>query len=328
MNRRRVWLSILFVAVAIVVVIVVIFLVRGTNKPQTVTVQRGSIEATIQTVGQLIPTQTTPVLSQSAGIVQLVAVQPGDVVKKGDVLVQLERQSFDDAIAKAQAALDTAEAAVNESEQIASPTAQDLAQKLQAQQNLKIAQQTYQAAQSTLANSLILAPSDGTVLNVKVAANVPINVAQDVVDMANLNQLNLQISLDETDIPHVRTGQAVRFTVDAYPGQQIDGTLTRISPAATTSGGATSFQGTVTFKAPSSLTLRPGMNANVSIQTAVRKDVLLIPQNAITTVGQRTFVTILVGSKQEQREIQTGLSNNGMVEVASGLKLGDRVVLH
>lgn len=327
MSRRRVWLSLLFVAIVIIVVIVVIFLVQGTNQPQTVTVQRGSIEATIQTVGQLTPSQTTPVLSQAAGIVQLVAVQPGDVVKKGDVLVQLDRQSFDQSIDKAQAALDTAEAAVNSAEQIATPTPQDLAQKLQAQQNLKIAQQAYNDAKSSLADSLILAPADGTILNVKVAADVPVNRAQDVIDMANLHQLNLQLSLDETDVPHVSTGQPVHFTVDAYPGKQINGTLTRISPSATTSGGATSFQGTVTFTSPSGMLLRPGMNANVSIQTAVRKNVLVIPQNAIKTVGQRTFVTLLVGSKQEQREIQTGLSSNGMVEVASGLKEGDRIVL-
>lgn len=328
MSRRRVWLSLLFVAIVIVVVIIVIFLVQGTNQPQTVTVQRGSIEATIQTVGQLTPSQTTPVLSQSAGIVQLVAVQPGDTVKKGDVLVQLDRQSFDQTIDKAQSALDTAEAAVNAAEQIATPTPQDLAQKLQAQQNLKIAQQAYNDAKSSLADSLIMAPADGTILNVKVADNVPINRAQEVVDMANLHQLNLQLSLDETDVPHVSTGQPVHFTVDAYPGKQINGTLTRISPSATTSGGATSFQGTVTFTPPSGILLRPGMNANVSIQTAVRKNVLVIPQNAIKTVGQRTFVTLLVGSKQEEREIQTGLSSNGMVEVASGLKQGDRIVLH
>ncbi|HLI52515.1 MAG TPA: efflux RND transporter periplasmic adaptor subunit [Thermomicrobiaceae bacterium] len=327
MSRRRVWLSLLVVIIIAAIVAAAVYFVRGKSSPQTVTVQRGSIEATIQTVGQLAPTTTIPVLSQSAGVVQLVAVQPGDVVKQGDVLVQLNRQSFDQAISQAQTALDTAEAAVNASEQIATPTPQDLAQKLQAEQNLKIAQQAYNTAQSSLADSLILAPTDGTVLNVKVAANVPISQAQEVVDIANLQQLTLQLSLDETDIPHVSVGQTVHFTTDAYPGTQINGTLSRISPAATTSGGATSFQGTVTFTPPTGIVLRPGMNANVSIQTAVRKNVLVIPQNAIKTVGQRTFVTLLVGSKQEQREIQTGLSNNGMVEVASGLKAGDRLVL-
>jgi len=199
---------------------------------------------------------------------------------------------------------------------------------LQASQNLDAAREELAKAQDALASSLILAPSDGTIVDVQTAPDAPVGQGTTVVDMANLSSLVLSTNVDEIDFPHVSDGMPASFRLDAYPGTQIDGTITDISPVAKTTGGTTTFPATISFTAPENLVLRPGMNANVSIKTAIRNNVLLVPESALRTVGNRTFVTLIRDGKQTEIEIQIGLRSNGQVEVASGLSEGEKVVLH
>ena len=318
-------------AVAIVVVVAaVLAILAGRRGPETVVVERGSLEATIQTVGHLAARNTISVRPAVSGQVSLVAVTPGERVVAGDVIAELDQQPFRDAITHADQQVTIAESALNSAEQQggSEPSPAQLAARLTANENLRAARQALDTASASLVSTLILAPADGTVLSVSTAAGVPLAQGTDVAEIANLLDLQLQVDVDEIDLPHVSTGMAVSFTVDAYPGQTIDGTLTQISPAAVTSGGTTTFLAVVAFKPPSGLVLRPGMSANVSIKTAVRNGVLLIPESALRTVGQRTFVTVVTDGNTQQREIMVGLRSGGMVEVASGLSAGERIAAH
>jgi len=330
MSKRRSALAAAIIIVLIVIVLIVYGVFgRGSNS-RTATVTRGSLEATIETVGQLQAKNPIAVHSSVNGTVKLVAVSPGDSVKAGDVLVQLDRAPFDDAVQAAQNELANAESALNLAQLQAggNPSDEQRAAVLRAAQNLDAAHQELQRAEDQIAATLILAPSDGTIVDVQTAAGTPIGQGSVAVDMANLNDLSLSVDIDEIDVPHVTNGMTATFRLDAYPGTEIKGTLTDVSPIAKTSGGTTTFPATVTFKAPDGLVLRPGMNANVSIQTAVRSNVLLIPQSALRTVGKRTFVTVVHNGTQTDKEIQIGLSSGGQVEVASGLNEGERVVVH
>ena len=323
-SRRVVAAAAVTIVVAVVIVVVILANRRG---PATVVVRRGSLQATIQTVGHLVARNANSVRPAVSGQVSLVAVSPGDRVVAGDVLVELDQQPFRDAIGHAEQQVTIAESALNSAEQQggANPSPEQLAALLTADENLKAAQAALDAANAALVSTLILAPTDGTVLSVTAARGVPVAQGTEVAEVANLQDLQLQVDVDEIDLPHVSTGMAVSFTADAYPGQTLDGTLTRISPAAVTTGGTTTFQAIVTFKPPSGLVLRPGMSANVSIQTAVRNGVLLIPESALRTVGQRTFVTVVTDGHSEEREIKVGLRSGGMVEVAAGLSEGERI---
>ena len=331
MSRRRpAFVAGAIIVIVLAVVLIAIFALNRGNGTKTAKVARGSLEATIETVGQLEARDPIAVHSTLSGTVKLVAVQPGDTVQTGDVLVQIDRAPFDAAVQQAQKQLENAETALNLAEMQAgsNPTPQQTATKLQADQNVTAAHLELQHAQDQIAQTLILAPSDGTIVDVQTAGGTPVGQGTTVVNMANLSDLKLLVDIDEIDVPHVTSGMTATFRLDAYPGTSISGTLTNVSPIAKTSGGTTTFPATVTFKTPDGLLLRPGMNANVSIQTAVRKNVLLIPQSALRTVGKRTFVTVVNNGNQSEREIQIGLSSGGQVEVASGLNEGDTVVLH
>ena len=331
MNKRRpIPIIAAVIVIGIVVTLITMFVVNRGNSTNTAKVTRGSLDATVETVGQLAARNPVAVRSTLSGTVKVLAVKPGDTVQAGDVLVQIDRTPFDNAVQQAQIQLTNAETALNLATVQAgnNPSVQQTATKLQADQNVNAAQQALQQAQNQIAATLILAPSDGTIVDVQTATGAPVGQGSTVVDMANLSDLTLSIDIDEIDVPHVTTGMTVSFRLDAYPGTTVDGTITKVSPVAQTSGGTTTFPATVTFKSPDGLLLRPGMNANVSIQTAVRKNVLLIPQSAIRTVGKRTFVTVVSNGTQTEHEIQIGLSSGGQVEVASGLNEGDTVVVH
>lgn len=319
----------IIVLFAVIAVVAYVVFGRGSNV-HTATVTRGSLTATIETVGQLQAKNPIAVHSTVSGTVKLVAVSAGDSVKAGDVLVQIDRTPFDDAVQAAQKELANAESALNLAQSQAGdhPSNEQRASVLRAAQNLDAAHQELQRAEDQIAATLILAPVDGTIVDVQTAAGTPVGQGSVAVNMANLNDLSLSVDIDEIDIPHVTKGMSATFRLDAYPGTEVTGTVTDVSPIAKTSGGTTTFPATVTFKAPDGLILRPGMNANVSIQTAVRSNILLVPQSALRTVGKRTFVTVVRDGKQSEKEIQIGLSSGGQVEVASGLNEGDRVVVH
>lgn len=321
----------LFGLVAAAVLIVVVALAIATRGPgeNTAVARLGTLEATVETVGRLVPTNPVVVRSALNGQVSLVAVEPGDTVQAGDVLVELDQEPFEDALRRAQQQLEMAETSLNLARMQGgdNPTPEQIAARLQAEQGVRDAQSAVNQAETALVNTLVLAPTDGTVLQVQTAALAPVGTGAELVQIANLADLTLQVDLDEIDLPHVEPGMPISFTLDAYPGREIDGTLDRIAPTAQTSGGTTTFRGTVSFTAPDDLKMRPGMNANVSIQTTLRSDVLLIPESALRTVGQRTFVTLVIDDDTEEREIQVGLRSQGQVEVAAGLEPGDRVVI-
>lgn len=328
-SRRTRRIILVAVAVLLVAAAVTAALLATRPAPRTVTVERGALEATVETVGRLVPHSPVTIRSQVSGQVKLVAVSVGDAVQTGDIVTELDPQPFEDAVRRAEEQVTAAEAALNLAEQQSGPNAtpEQLANRLNAEQQLRNAQRALDEARAALDSTLILAPSDGTVLQVQTAAGAPIGPGNEVAQIADLADLDLQVDLDEIDLPHVPLDAPVTFTLDAYPGQEIEGRLERISPVAETSGGTTTFRGTVRFTLPEGLIARPGMNADVSIKTAVLSDVLLIPESALRTVGRRTFVTVLADGEEQEREIRIGLRSGGMVEVASGLTEGERVVI-
>ncbi len=328
--RRRRAAIVVALAAAVIALAVIVASVTGSGGPETAVVRRGRLEVTIETTGHLTPRDPLVVHSPASAQAKLVAVSVGDVVQAGDVLVQLDPKPFQDAIDKAEDALRSAETALNLAEQQggSNPSPQQLADRLAAEQRVRDARQARDAARQALANSLILSPESGTVIDLKVADGAPVASGAPIAEVADLSKLDLVVNLDEIDLPHVVVGAHASFTLDAYPGQEIEGTIARIAPSADTTGGTTTFPATVRFTPPPDIALRPGMNADVSIQTAARENVLLVPERALRTVGRRTFVTVQVDGRQEEREIQTGLRSGGMVEVVSGLAEGERVVLH
>lgn len=309
------------------------FVLAGSGGRETAIVQRGNLEAIIDTSGRIVPKNPTIVQSGAAGQVAEVYVGTGNHVKKDDALLKLDQGPLQAMVQQATKQRDATQADLAlHDRQIGRAQTLDRAMM---EQRIRDAERALSQAQAALDSATIKSPVDGIMVELPVAVGTPVNQGAVVAKIADPTSLELHLSLDEMDLPQVKLNDSVSFTLDAYPGQRIQGTLTWISSVAQATAnpaaggmvaGATAFPAAVTFTPPEHVPLLPGMSANVTIKAAVRQNVLLIPERALRTVGSRAFVTVITPGSRQEREIQIGLRSGGEVEVASGLAEGNKIL--
>lgn len=323
--HRRWWL--LGLALLIIAIAIALWLVRrDSTSGATAVVTRGRIAQSIETTGTLQPVNTVTVRGSVSGRVALVAVQPGDHVEAGDILAQLDRQPFVEAVAAAQQNLAAAELAQTVAN--ATPVAAGPLGNLSALQRVSSAENAAATAQAALDNTAIVSPISGMVLDVEAEQGQPYEAGAPAITVSQHDELKATIDLDEVDVPRVKLGATVELTVDAFPGTPIQGVIAAVSPTGSTHGGGTVFPATVTIAQFHGLAVRPGMSVSASVPATVIEDALLVPDGAIRTVGRRSFVTKIVNGHDQQVEVTTGLRANGQVQITSGdLQRGDRVHL-
>jgi HlyD family secretion protein len=289
----------------------------------------GSIDVTIQTTGRLQASNAVLVRPESQGIVEVLGARAGDRVQAGDVLVQLEIEPFDEAVESAEHALTDAEFALQFAEARLAQSPDDIARQsdaVVAVARVDAAQRALDDAVEARSQSLIRSPSDGTVLEMLAQVGELVIPNQLVARIYTPGELELLADVDELDLPNVAPGATARFRPDSFPAEEIEGLVARVAPEARQQGGATVFATLIEFVAPDGLDLRPGMNATVTIVTAERTDVLIIPERALRAVGTRYFVTVVDGDAEE-REVLIGQRGGGFVEIVSGLSEGEAVEL-
>ncbi|MEI8307589.1 MAG: efflux RND transporter periplasmic adaptor subunit [Chloroflexales bacterium] len=161
--------------------------------------------------------------------------------------------------------------------------------------------------------------------------------------VVDVRSFHIDVPIDELDIAQVQPGQRVRVNLDALPDVEIGGTVASIAPQATRS-----TQGTTTYTVTVNLDngntgVRPGMTAVVAIITSQKDAVLLVPRRAVRTEGGKSYVlifdptgvpvTVVSGGQasvepaSKRQDVSIGLSNSENVEVLSGLKVGDHVLV-
>jgi RND family efflux transporter MFP subunit len=165
------------------------------------------------------------------------------------------------------------------------------------------------------------------VLETLVGSGDVVNRTQPVMVLYTRDDLEVIANVDELDLVNVEPGAAATVRLDAYPAREIEGAVVATAPQAREQGGATVFATTISIDIPEGLDIRPGMNADVTIVTDARDEALLVPQQAVRTVGERAFVTVVEDGEHTEREVLLGYRSGGQVEVVSGLAEGDRVTL-
>lgn len=314
----------------VVAITVILLLVRRGEEHETAIVELGSLDVTIQTTGRLVARDVTLVRAGVTGTVATLGVRAGDQVAAGDILAQLELEPFERAIESAERALSDAEFGLQLAEEhLAEDSAsrERQAELVVAVSQVEAAQLALDDAREALRESAILAPTDGLVLEVLTDPGAALTQNQPVARMYVAGALELLADVDELDLPNVTPGASASFRPDSFPAEEIEGRVSRVAPEARQQGGATVFTTVIEFTTPASLDLRPGMNAAVTIVTAERADVLVIPERALRTVGTRFFVNVIVDGRVEEREVLIGQRGGGLVEIVSGLTLGDEVEL-
>lgn len=187
-------------------------------------------------------------------------------------------------------------------------------------------------AEANLGYATITAPMGGVVASVStqqgetVTSGSAAAQAPTFVTIIDLNRLQVDAYVDETDIGKVRVGQEATFGVDAFPDKEFGGKVTAIYPKALIQQNVVTYDVVIAFDNREGL-LRPDMTANTTITVAKRDKVLAIPNQAVRREDGERMVLVPEGDRVARRPVKTGWKDKSYTEILSGLKEGDRVIV-
>jgi HlyD family secretion protein len=230
------------------------------------------------------------------------------------------------AVAAAQNAVATAQANLNL--QTAQPQTADVQA---AQAAILSAQGQVQAAQAALANTVILAPSDGTITSVDTKVGEQASALQEAIILQDVSSLHVEADVSEADIASLQPAQSVDITFDALgPDRHFTGSVLSVDPGATVVSGVVDYL--VKASIPNISDIKPGMTANMTILVAQKSGVLAVPSSAIISQNGNQYVRVITNDKTKtynQVQVQTGLqADGGLVEITSGLTAGQEIVTY
>jgi len=248
----------------------------------TVDVTRGNISQTVTATGEIMPVNTVSVGSQVSGTIEELYVDYNSKVKQGDLLLKIEPSVLQASVDEAKATLDSAisqrDYAKNEYTRnktlyadgfiARSEMEQSQTQYEQAAASVVRAQSQYDKAVTNLGYATIVSPVDGTVISRKVDKGQTVAASFQTPDLfeiaEDLTKMQIETSVSEADIGVIKEGQAVTFTVDAYPSQTFEGKVRQIRLSPTTTSNVVVY--TVVIDVDNSdMRLMPGMTAFVTI---------------------------------------------------------------
>ena len=354
-----------WIGIGVVAVIIIVALVKctGGNKEEKVSfdtakVEKTNIQTSITATGTIEPVTSVTVGTQVSGIVSHLYVDYNSVVKKGQVIAELDRTNLISELNTAKANLSSAQSSLNYqlsnynrykelyNKGLVSADEFESArlQYLQAKEQVNTSKESVQKAQTNLGYATITSPIDGVILSksveegqtVAASFNTPelFVIAQDLTDMRVI------ADIDEADIGGVKEGQRVSFTVDAFPDDQFEGRVTQVRQQATTESNVVTYE--VVISAPNNdLKLKPGLTANVTIFTLEKNDVLAVPSKALRFHPNEALLqkgeTIedcegdhklwtKEGTVFKAHKVEVGTSNGIMTEITGGMKVGTEIL--
>jgi HlyD family secretion protein len=298
---------------------------------QALPVERRDIVVSARASGTVQPDTTVEVKSQASGEVLQVRVQTGQVVKAGDLLVNIDPRIPKNNVDQAQSNLEVAQArllnattqkersdALYKSQSI-TQTEYDQAvlDYATAKAGVVSARVNLQNAQITLDQTDVRAPSSGTIIELDIERGMVISSPTSTVGggtvllkMADLNLVQVSTLVDETDIGKIRPGLRTSVTVDAYPNTPFEGQVLKIEPLATTSQNVTMFPVLVRIENRNGL-LRPGMNSDVEIHVGRRDSVVAVPNAALRTSRDVSSAAEVLGLTMDEVTSQLAQSAPG-----------------
>ena len=360
MKNKKLWIALGVVALAIVAY----FLLSGGKKEEkvefeTAKVDKGNIHTTITATGTIEPVTSVTVGTQVSGIVSKLYVDYNSVVKKGQVIAELDKTNLISELTAQRANLSSAQSSLNYQQAnynryktlydkglvSANEYENALLQYNQAKEQVNTARESVQRAQTNLGYATITSPIDGVVLSkaveegqtVAASFNTPelFTIAQDLTDMRVI------ADIDEADIGGVKEGQRVTFTVDAFPADQFEGSVTQVRQQATTESNVVTYEVVISAR-NNDLKLKPGLTANVTIYILEKNDVLAVPSKALRFMPNEAILKegqviedveaprklwTLEGNEFKAHKVETGITNGMMTEITGGISAGTEVLV-
>ena len=348
---------------AIIIIAIIVWLFSGGKEEKQVSFSfekaaPANIQIGVTATGTIEPVTSVTVGTQVSGIVSRIYVDYNSVVKKGQVIAELDTTNLTSELNTAKANLASAQSSLNYetdnykryktlySKGLVSADEYESAKLSydKALQTVVSQKEQLTKAQTNLGYATITSPIDGVVLSkaveegqtVAASFNTPelFSIAKDLKDMRVI------ADIDEADIGEVKEGENVKFTVDAFPNDTFEGVVTQVRQEATTTNNVVTYE--VVISAPNAdLKLKPGLTANVTIFTAEKNNVLSVPSKAlrytptVETIGKKykiqdcngkNKVWTLEGNVLKAHAVQIGISDGSHTEIISGISNGVQVI--
>ena len=315
-----------------------------------VPVEIRNIAVSATAAGTVEPIQTVEIKSKASGEIFAVTVDVGDSVRAGQVLVRVDPRVPRNALTQAEADLEVAKAqlanaeaqlrraeALYQSQSITEQEWED-AKLSHASANAQLirSQRALEDARIAFQDTEVRAASPGIILSRQVEVGTVIQSASSglsggatLLTMANLDTVQVRTLVDETDIGKVVPGQRVTMRVEAYPNQPFQGRVLKVEPSAQVQQNVTMFPVLIRIANERGL-LRPGMNAEVEIHIADRRDIPAVPNAALRTERDVFSAASVIGldadSVRRALEVAGPTSGPAPTPVPSGPAGGDRTV--
>lgn len=361
-NKKKKLIICMSVAIAIIAA-VTIFMRSNKRQPitiiyETAKVERATISNSVTATGTIEPVNKVEVGTQVSGIISKIYVDYNSIVKKGQVIAELDKINLESELASAKANLASSKSELDYQEtnykrmkalhdkgfisdddfDIA-----DLSYK-KAKEAYLVQLQTVQKAQTNLGYATITSPIDGVVLSKDVEEGQTVaasfstptlfTIARDLTDM------QVVANVDEADIGNVRDGQRVTFTVDAFPDDTFEGRVKQVRQQGEEESNVVTYE--VVISAPNNdLKLKPQLTANVNIYTEEIENVVSVPAKALRFSPSKEMMNdgekikdcnatnklwIKEANILKAYPVKTGITNGIRTQILEGVKEGTAVI--
>ncbi len=347
-----------------------IFLFTGKTSKSTLRLEmtkagRSTISNSVTATGTVEPVIKVDVGTQVSGIIDKIYVDYNSEVTKGQVIAEMDKVNLEAELLSKEAVLESSKVEYEYQQKNYSRSKTLYEKQLISDTEFETATYNYEKAKSSydsnrsdmvkvrrnLEYAIITSPIDGVVINRAVEEGQTVAAGfstPTLFTIANdLTQMRVIADVDEADIGQVEEGQNVKFTVDAYPEDVFEGTVTQVRLEATVTSNVVTYEVVISAYNPD-LKLKPGLTANVTIYTLERLNVLTVPSKALRFVPEAELLESMNltvenpmaeaptgkwivwqrdGDTLKPKMITVGTSNLTEIEVTDGLTEGEEIVL-
>ena len=368
MKRKK----IIILSVSLLAIVAILWLCFGTRSKgasyiiETATVTRGDVSEAVTATGTIEPVTQVEVGTQVSGIIDKLYADYNSIVTKGQLIAEMDKITLQSELTSQQATYDGAKAeyeyqeknylrnkALHEKQLISDTEFEESTYNYaKAKSAFESSEANLAKAKRNLAYATITSPIDGVVISRAVEEGQTVAAGFETPTLftiaADLTQMQVIADVDEADIGGVKEGQRVAFTVDAYPNDTFEGTVTQVRLEATEESNVVTYEVVISAHNPD-LKLKPGLTANITIYIAERRNVVNIPVKALRFMpdppdgkapaheempqqkapenDSLKIVWVQENNTWNPRQVKVGMDNGVNIEICEGLNEGEIVAV-
>ena len=309
--------------------------------------EKRDIDFSVEVSGDVMPATQLDVKAEVGGKVKKLSVLPGQTVKQGDLLAEIDDSVLLTDKDSALTEIDGAKLSMEKAKKNYERSKDLFEQKLVshevfdnttaefeiAQNDLVKAQRKLQQVEDQLHFARVLAPSDGTVLTVPVVegqviiAAASVNNGTTLMTIADLRKLLVQTHINQVDVARLELSQPVKLRAESLRDLEMEASISFIAPVATVTNNVKGFDVQAIIEKPNPR-LRPGMTVNMTVPIARADDALSVPISAVFSgEGNKKIVYVRKGDTTEKREVKVGVTNIEHAQILQGVSEGEEILL-